>query len=143
MLLQPLRLDAPPFYRVAILTFGAELPAMNIGMAIRAAGTDVGEDQAGVALRAAHFFMHPAERVTRAIVIKFGDAADWLPTCVRMAIFAGDGDGAVWIASGFLIGLRLCEILPRNPESQDHEHESEDCRRAHDTLPPFCMGELG
>jgi len=143
MLLQPLRLDAPSFYRVAILTFGAELPAMDIGVAIRTARADVGEDQTGVALRAAHFFMHPAERVTRAIVIKFGDAADWLPTRVRMAIFARDGDGAVRIASGFLVGLRLRDILPRNPESQDHEHESEDCRRAHDTLPPFCMGELG
>lgn len=118
MLLQLLCLGAPPFYRVTFLTSGPKLSAMNVGMAISAPAAHVGENQADVALRAAHFFMHSPERVARAIVIEFRDAADGLPTGVRVAIFAGDGDGAVRIVPRFLIGLRLREILPRNPEGQ-------------------------
>jgi hypothetical protein len=116
MLFQLLRLGAPSFCRVTFFASRAELPAVDIGVAIRTAATDVGEDQTDVTLRTAHFFMHPAERVTRAIVIKLRDAADGLPTCIRMAIFTGDCDCAVRIVSGILVGLRLREILPNNRE---------------------------
>jgi hypothetical protein len=43
---------------MATLAVGSELPPMNIGVTIGAASTDVFEDQAGVALRAAHILVH-------------------------------------------------------------------------------------
>lgn len=40
------------------------------------------------------------------VVIKLRNAADWVPTGAGMAVFAGDGDGAVRIvARGFVIRL--------------------------------------
>lgn len=116
---------------------------MNISMAICAASAGVAENQAGVALRAAHSFVHSAERVARAIVVKFRDAADRLPTRIRVAIFAGDTDWAVRVSSGFFVGLRLREILRYNHQGQHHEHEPEKSRRAHRPLSGYFLSELG
>jgi hypothetical protein len=87
-----------------------------------------------MALRAAHFFMHPAKRVTRAIVVKLGHAPDRFPTGIRVAIFAGDSDGAVGVPARFLVRLWLGEILRHHREGQHDEHEPEKGRCAHETL---------
>ena len=54
--------NIPALDRVAAFAVGAELPAMNVGVAIGAVGADVLEDQAGVALGATHLLMHSAQR---------------------------------------------------------------------------------
>jgi hypothetical protein len=51
---------------------GAELAAMDIGVAIGALGTDVLEHQVGVALNAIHFLVHAPQRIPGQIVVEFG-----------------------------------------------------------------------
>lgn len=92
-------MKVPSFDRVTLLAIRPELPAVNIRMAIGAARSDVSENQADVALRASHFFVHAQQRIFRLVVIEFRDPANRLPACVRVAIFAGDCDKSVRIAS--------------------------------------------
>lgn len=52
--------DPPPFHRVTLIAGRSKLPTVNIGVAIRAACTDVAEDQAGMTLHAAQVGVTPA-----------------------------------------------------------------------------------
>lgn len=97
VLLQLAGVNFPSVYGVALFAVGAELVAVNIGVAIGAARPCVLEDEIRVALGAGDFRVRSAQRECRAAVIEFGQAADGLPTCAGMAILAGDVDGAVRI----------------------------------------------
>lgn len=90
--------DLPTPYRVAAFTVGAELAAMYVGMAVGAMGTYVLEDQTGMALGTGDFLVHAAQWVAGVVMIEFRIRADRLPTCVAVALLAGDGDGAMGIS---------------------------------------------
>jgi len=107
MLLGLRSLCFPTSYRVALRAIRAELPAMNIRVAIGALSTDIFEFQAGVAERARHFFVHAKQRVPSCVVVEFRNAADGFPARVRMAIFAGDGNETMGISRRAL-RARLC-----------------------------------
>jgi len=71
---------------------------MDISVAIGTLRTYVLEDQAGVALAATHFRVHPAQWVSGLIVIEFGIRPDRLPTGVGVAARAGGGNRAMGIS---------------------------------------------
>jgi hypothetical protein len=95
---------------MATLAVGAKLPAMNVGMAIRTAGTRVSEDHAGVALSAAHLLVHPTQRISRLVMIEFGIRTNRLPANAGMAVLAGERQGAVRIRN---LGLGAAHRLLR------------------------------
>ncbi len=104
VILNRLDQDGPAVHRVALLAVGAELPAVNICVAIRAFGSDICENELRVTLSALHFLVHPAEWKAGFVVIKFGDGTNGLPTGRGVAIFARNVDGAVRITRS----LELC-----------------------------------
>lgn len=52
--------NLPATYRMALFAVGAELPAMNVGMAVMATLAHIGEHRLDVALRAGYGLMHAA-----------------------------------------------------------------------------------
>lgn len=100
--------DIPTLYRVAAFTIGAELPAMNVGVAIGAVGTYVFEDEAGVALGAANLLVHAAEGVPGGVMVELGNRTNGLPTGIGVAVLAGNGQRAVGIGH---LGLGFCGII--------------------------------
>ena len=86
VILNGLQRDLPPLHGVATGAIGAELAAMNIGVAIRALRADVLEDQASVALNAIHFLVHAAEGVPGQIVVELGIGPYGLPACVCVTV---------------------------------------------------------
>jgi len=95
MLLNRLDRYLPAEDRVALGAVRAELSAVNVGVAIGAVLTNIGENWFGMASGAGYLFMHAAKRVPRGVVVEFGNGANGGPACVRVAIFAGSGEGAV------------------------------------------------
>jgi len=101
--------DIPSLYRVATLAIGSELAAMDVCVAVCTIGTYILENEAGVALRAAHFLVHPTERISGLIVVELGVGTDWFPTCVRMAVLARNVERAMGIGH---LGLRTAGCWP-------------------------------
>lgn len=87
--------NVPTLDRVATFTIRAKLPAMNVGMAIGAAGTCVLEAQAGMALSAGYLQVHAPQWIARTLMIKLGVRSDRLPTGIAVAILARDGQRAM------------------------------------------------
>src|SRR5262249_33431058 len=87
--------DAPALHRVTVLAVRSQLPAMNIGMTIRAASAGVGENRFSVALGTTHTFVKPAQRIFRLVVIELGKSADRFPTQRGVAVLAGNREVAV------------------------------------------------
>lgn len=143
MLLDPLGLDIPAFHRVTLLTIGAKLAAVDIRVAIRAARADVREDKIGMALVAIHFLVHAAQRVARQVVIKLRNTADGFPTRIRVAVLARDVDGAVGVATGLFVGLRLRGRLPDGRNGQEQEQEPSESSRIHGRRAPFDSSIVG
>jgi len=82
----------------------AELSAVNVGVTIGAVLANVGEDRFGVASNAGYFFVHASQRVPRGVVVEFGNRANGDPACVRVAIFAGNGEGTMRASAGLSLG---------------------------------------
>ena len=135
MLLHLLGVDFPAFDGVAILAFRSELTTMDVGMTVRAARADTGKHEIGVALGAGHFLVHAAQGIRRAVVIKFRNAADGLPTCVAVTVLAGDVEGSVRISAALLVVPGLGRQLPKRRDDQEQEHEQKQYERAHKSLP--------
>lgn len=104
---------------MALRTVGAELPAVNVGVAIRAILAYVGEYRLGVASGAGHFFMHPAQRIPRGVVIELGDGPDGSPTGVGVAVFAGDIESSVRTPAGLPLGIS--PLAAERGKNQEHE----------------------
>lgn len=98
----------PALHRVAALAFGAELAAVNIGVAIRAGLADILEHEAGVTLRAGNLRVHPPQRISSAVVVELRDRPNRLPACVRVAVLTRYCDGAVRICD---LGMRPPHVL--------------------------------
>ena len=100
MLLHGLQRDLPAFYCVALLALCAELPAVNIGMAVRTLRAHVGEDQTCVTQPALHRFVHAAQWIARLVMVEFRKIADGLPTGESVTILASLIQRAVRAARG-------------------------------------------
>jgi hypothetical protein len=107
MIAYRLHSDAPTLNGVTRFAIGAELPAVDIGMAVCAFLAHVRKHQFDVALRARHFFMHAPKRIARRIMLKFRDTADRFPTQRGVAIFARNIESsAVGIPRNWLLCRR-------------------------------------
>jgi hypothetical protein len=51
-----------------------------------------------MALRAADALVHPAQGISRGVVIKFGNGPEGLPSAQRVAVLAGNTKTTVWAA---------------------------------------------
>lgn len=125
MLLELLRVDFPALLGVTLLAPGPELAPVDVRVTFRAASTGILEFQAGMALRAADFLVHSAQGIACSVVVKFGDAADWLPTRICVAVFARDGDRAVGIFRVFLFRLGVNKVFPYHQGNQQPEQQRE------------------
>lgn len=112
MLLNLLDGDPPSFHCVALLTGGAELALVDVGMTIRALQPDVAEDRFSVTFHAGDILVHAAQRIACLIVIEFRDASNRLPTAKRMAVLAGNIQSAMG-ASGVGVRLRRLRVQRR------------------------------
>ncbi|MDR3410945.1 MAG: hypothetical protein P4L87_08400 [Formivibrio sp.] len=101
--------DLPTLHGVATFAIGAELTAMDVGVAIRAVRAYVLEYETGVALRAGQLLMHSPQRITCLVVIEFGIGSNRLPTGVGMAVLTGYGEGPMRIGD---FGLRAANTRP-------------------------------
>src|ERR1035441_8607203 len=72
VVLDRIQRNMPACHRMAALTVGAELAAMNVCVAISAMGAYVLEDEAGMAGGAGYLLVHAAKGVGRLIVVKLG-----------------------------------------------------------------------
>ena len=104
---------------MALGAVGAHLAAVNIRVAIRAILAHVGEDGFRVAFRAAHFFMHSAKRITRGVVIEFGDGANRGPACAGMAVLARNGQRPVRTPARLLLGIGRANEGKRQKNQSD------------------------
>jgi hypothetical protein len=114
---------------VALGAIGAELAAVDVCVAVRAVLTDVSKDRLEVALRAVDFFMYATKGISRGVVIEFGNGANRGPARVRVAVFAGNGKGAVRTPAGLPLGTRrkgAGKSKEHNPTA-DLEYSRNDC----------------
>ena len=72
--------DHPPFNGVTGFAIGSQLTFMNVGVAVGTLGAYVGEDGLGVASGAAYALVHAAQWIAGAIVVKFRNRSNRLPT---------------------------------------------------------------
>ncbi len=95
MLLDLLDRDLPAPHRMALLAVGAQLPLVNIRVAILASLPDIGEHGLDVALGAGHRYVHAAQGVPGLVVIEFRNRADRPPPARRVAVLTGNVQIAV------------------------------------------------
>ena len=88
MIADRIQRSLPSFDRMATLAVGAELLAMYVGMTVCASGAGVLEDHAGMALSAAHLFVHSPQRIPRLVMIEFRFGPDRPPADAGVAVFA-------------------------------------------------------
>lgn len=119
MLLDRLDRHLPPENRVALGAPAAELGAVNVGVTISAVLANVGENRLCMASRAGYFFVHAPKRVSRGVVIEFGNGANGSPACVGVAIFAGNGKGTVRTSAGLSLG----DCRQHEGQRRDHERQ--------------------
>ena len=82
--------NLPAFHAVALFATGAKLTFVDVGVAIGAFRSDIGEYRLGVALRASYTLMQSAQRILSLIVVEFRNRADRFPTFDGMAILTGN-----------------------------------------------------
>lgn len=118
----------PADHAVALLAIGAELASMNIGVTVGTVRAYVVEYRLGMALDAVDLRMHALQGIARRIVVEFGDGADRLPTCLRVAVLAGYGQGAVR-AAGLRIGHTA--ILSESGSLDEERERQQEHERQH------------
>ena len=88
VILNLLNRNLPSLDGVALLTAGAELAFVNVGVAIRAFRPDVAENQFRMTGGAGHLLVHAAQRIPGLVMIELRDTADGLPTAESVTILA-------------------------------------------------------
>ncbi len=83
---------------MAAFAVGAELPPVNVGVAICAVSAYVFEYQTGVTAGAGYFLMHATQGITSLVVIEFRIRPDRFPAGIGMAVLAWCGDRPVGIS---------------------------------------------
>jgi len=112
--------DAPSADGVALLAIRAQLTLVNIGVAVLAALTDVGENHLYVTLDASDATVHTAQRIARLVVVELGNCSNRLPAIRGVAVLARDGQIAVWTTRAFG-GLRTSASRERGKREHDNE----------------------
>ena len=80
--------NLPAAYGMALLAVRAKLSAVNVGMAVLAPLSYIGEHRLDVALRASHGLMHTAQRISGLIMVEFRNGTDRTPGRCRVAVLA-------------------------------------------------------
>lgn len=125
VLLDLLDRNLPSPDRVAGLAIGSQLPLVNIGMAVLAALANVAKHRFYMALNTGHRLVHPAERVTRPVVVEFWNSSNRLPPACVMAILAGyDKVPVRTVSSAGCLRVRGTRV--RGKRQQRHCNELED-----------------
>lgn len=106
VILELLRRNLPAKNAVALRTVRSHFPAVDVRVTVLAVFPDIGEHRFDVALRALHFFVHPAKRILRLVVIELRDWANRAPSRGRVAILTRYGQSAVGAARAFLLRIR-------------------------------------
>ena len=121
--------DVPAPDVMALFTVGAHLPAVEIGMAIGAPGSGVGENRLGVAARTSHVFVHAPQRIGSLVVIKLRNGSNWLPTDRSVAVLAGHVQRAVWAARSSALIACLCMGKSHRPTQEQtcEQEQPGDC----------------
>ena len=90
---------------MALLTVGAELALMNVGVTVLAALPHVGEHWFYVTLDTGDVLVHAAQWVACLVVVELGNGTDRLPAFRRVAVLAGNIQASVrTVTSGVLVG---------------------------------------
>ena len=111
--------DVPALHVVTLFAIRAHLAFMNVGVAVGAELTYIGEYGLDVALGAFHALVHAAQRIFRCVVIKLGDSADGLPTTQGVAVLTRDAKASVRAAGvGRRLRLSTC-VAPRENRQRD------------------------
>jgi len=104
---------------VALFAIRPELTAVNVGVTVLAALSNVHEHRLHMALNARHRLMHTTQRVFRLIVVEFRNRPNRFPCFRRVAILAGNGQ--ISVRTMRPVG-HLCS--PRHSEKgQDQQHK--------------------
>jgi len=140
MLLDLLNGNLPAPDRVALLAIRSQLPLVNVSVAVLASLPHVGEYRPDVTLHAGHGLVHTTERVTRLIMVEFGNCADRFPSARRVTVLTGHAQVAVRT-------VRACGGLPvrgsGNSRNRQHQRcdQIECAPRPEHALAP-CFGPL-
>lgn len=121
VLAHALQNNIPALYGMTLLAIGTHLATMNVGVAVSAVGTGIGEHRLGVALVAGDARMHSAQRISGRIVIELRYSPYRLPANRSMAVLAGDAQIAVR-AAGYGRAARL----------RERQRGESACEQAHD-----------
>jgi hypothetical protein len=127
VLLNLLHRDLPSLDGVALFAVRAELPLVNISMAIGALVAHVGEHRFGVALGAGHALVHAAQGKARLVVIEFGCAPDRLPPALRVTVLAGNVQRPMG-AAAHTAGPSLA-AAHRHGQREPHDCLQQECRK--------------
>jgi len=129
MILHLLHGNLPSLHRVAVRAVRAHFILMDVGVAVFAILTHVGEDGFNVTLYALHSFVHAPQRIPCFVVIKLGNSLDGPPTCRRVAVFAGNRQRTVRTTRVAALPLRKASTACCQAEQQHPEYELEVSRR--------------
>jgi hypothetical protein len=86
---------------------------VNVGVAIGTVFPYIREYRLGVTGNAFRSFVHAAQGIAGLAVIEIRHSADRPPTGSGVAIFAGDFEGAVWVACGLFLRAGGMRRRPR------------------------------
>jgi len=136
MLLHILDRHLPSPHCVTLLAIGPQLTAVNIGVAVLAVLTDVGENHLLVTSGAGNRSVHSAQGITSPIVIEFRDGADWLPAVRSVAVLAGNRQIAVRTACAFG-DLSSCASRQNGNGKSYHDSKFRCNPSAHELHPCF------
>lgn len=99
--------NLPSLHCMALIAGGAELPLVDIRVAVRAFLTYIGKNWLGMALGAGHAFVHAAQWKTSLAMVEFRNGADRFPAAHGMAVLAGNAQRPMRTAGiGIGFGLR-------------------------------------
>ena len=106
MLLNRRNCHPPGADRVTALTIRSELPAMQVGVTLRAARRRRREHQAGVTTLASYPLVKALQRETRLpVVIELQLLSNRFPGGARVTVFAADIERPVWISDATGSGI--------------------------------------
>lgn len=80
---------------MALLTIGAKLAAVKVGMTVGALHADVAEDHTGMAPHAGNIHVHAAQRIFRRVVTELRRGAQRPPGSAGVAAFTRNVQGSV------------------------------------------------
>jgi hypothetical protein len=122
VLIYLLHRNVPSLDGMALLAIRAHLAPVNVGVAIRALFADVRKDRFGVALNAAHAFVHATQRILGCVVIEFRNCADRFPSAERVTVLTRNAEAPVRATRGCgRLGLSTCQGRGRENRQRDHK----------------------